>query len=286
MSEATPPIDPASTIAGAGPKVLLMGDSGTGKTHALRSLPALGITPFVIATEQNFITTMRDMLGKQVHYKYIPPQAEGSWGDIQDMLSKVNLLSYENLTKTVDPFKQKSNKLIDVVVACNKFVCDCCKRDWGSVSSWSTDRAICIDSCTGLSDMAFSLVVGNKPVRAMPDYQVAQNAMRMLLGPLTTQTRAMFVLVAHLSREKDELTGGTNIVPLTNVGQKLGPDLPRSFSDVIRTRREGTKFSWDTADTQATVTARHVPIAQGMPADFKVLIDTWKAKGGVITPSS
>ena len=134
--------------------------------------------------------------------------------------------------------------------------------------------------------MAFSLVVGNKPVRAMPDYQVAQNTLRMLLGPLTAQTKAMFVLIAHLAREKDELTGGTTITPLTNVGNKLGPDLPRMFSDVIRTRRNGDKFSWDTADTQSTVTARHVPINGNLPADFKPLVEAWKTKGGAILPTA
>lgn len=281
----TPETVVAATIAEAGPKIALIGDSGTGKTHALRTLPPLGITPFVIATEQNFVTTMRDLLGTKVHYKYVPPQADNNFGDIKEMLEKINVLSYDNLCKVVDPFKQKSNKLIDLVVTCNKFVCDCCKRDWGNVGSWNTDRAICIDSWSGASDMAFSLVVGNKPVRAMPDYQVAQNALRMLLGPLTAQTKAMFVCICHLDRVKDEITGGTN-VSILSVGQKLGPDMPRMFSDVIRARRTASVFTWDTADTQSTVASRHIPIASNQTADFKALIEAWKAKGGKILPTA
>jgi hypothetical protein len=270
----------------SGPKVILMGDSGTGKTHAIRTLPALGITPFVIATEQNFLQVMEDVLGKEVHYKYISPQAESSWSDIADMMKKVNELSYENLTKVTDPYRQKSNKILDVVAACNKFVCDCCKRDWGSVSTWSTDRAIVVDSLTGLSEMAFNVVVGNKPVRSQPDYQVAQNTLRMLLGPLTAQTRAMFVCIAHLDREKNEITGGTTITVHTKVGAKIGPDLPRLFSDVIRVRRDATKFTWDTADSEATVTARNIPIASNQAPSFAPLIEAWKKRGGVIVPSA
>lgn len=285
MSVPATTITQQNILSGAGPKVALIGDSGTGKTAALRTLPPLGITPFVIATEQNFLQTMQDMLGKEVHYKYVAPQPEHSLAGIGDMLKKINELSYENLTKTVDPFRQKSNKILDVVVTLNKFVCDCCQRDWGSVEKWNTDRALVIDSLSGLSDMAFSLVVGNKPVRAMPDYQVAQNALRMLLGPLTTQTKCMFVLITHLDREKDEITGGTTITMKTSVGAKLGPDLPRGFSDVIRVRRIGTTFTWDTADSQATVAARNLPIKGDMPASFNLLIEGWKKKGGAILPT-
>ena len=277
----TPGPSLATTIAGAGPKVALIGDSGTGKTFALRTLIAAGITPFIIATEQNFVQVMADMLGKTCHYKYVAPQAQQNWAHIKDMITKINTLSYENLTKSVDPFRQASNKFIDLITMCNDFVCDCCQKSWGCVSAWNTDRAFCVDSFTGVSDMAFNLVVGNKPVRAMPDYQVAQNALRMFLGPLTSQTKCMVVIICHLEREKDELTGGT-FLTIKSVGQKVGPDLPRMFSDVIRTRRDANTFTWDTADTQSTVTARNVPIASNQKPDFGPLIEAWKKRGGQI----
>ncbi len=284
VSPISPPPNPTEAFSGVGPKVLLMGDSGTGKTEALKTLVQAGITPFVIATEQNFVQVMKDFLGTKVHYKYISPQPEQGWNQILDMAKKINTLSYENLCKVSDPFKQAHNKFLDIITTCNVFECDCCKKKWGSVSGWSTDRAIVIDSCSGVSDMAFALVVGNKPVRAMPDYGVSQNSLRMLLGPLTTQVRCTFVLIAHLDREKDEITGGTTIT-VKSIGQKLGPDLPRFFSDCIRTRREGTTFTWDTADTQATVVARHIAFASNLPPSFVPLIDNWKKKGGKISPT-
>jgi hypothetical protein len=194
------------------------------------------------------------------------------------------MLSYENLCKVVDPFKQAHNKFIDVLTYCNAFTCDCCGKNWGSVSDWKTDRAFVVDSFSGLSDMAFALVVGNKPVRSMPDYGVSQNALRMFLGPLTTQTLCTVVVVAHIDREKDEITGGTSIT-VKSIGQKLGPDLPRNFSDVIRARRDAATFSWDTADSQATVVARHLPIASNLPPSFTPLIEKWKREGGVIVPT-
>jgi hypothetical protein len=244
----------------------------------------LGITPFVIATEQNFIQAAREHLGKGMHYKFIAPKPVHGFNDVEDMLKKINQLSYENLTKVIDPFKQSHQALLQVVTVCNKFVCDCCGKDWGRADQWSTDRALVFDSLSGLSDMAWGLVVGNKPVRAMPDYQVAQNAIRMLIDLCTTQCKCMFVLTAHIDREPNQLTGGTNIT-LKTIGQKLGPDLPRLFSDVIRCQKLGHTFVWDTEDMQSTVVARHLKIGSNLPASFGPLIETWKARGGQINAS-
>lgn len=264
------------------PKVLLMGDSGTGKTTALRTLIDAGITPFVIATEQNAIQELNKFPAGKFHYKFISPVPQDDWSKALDMLTKVNSLSYENLARVQDPFKQAHNKLIEVVQTCNRFISDVDGKDYGDCTKWGTDRALVLDSLSGLSDMAFALVVGNKPVRAMPDYQVAQNALRMLLNIGVAMT-PMLVLIAHLSREKDEITGGTTITA-SSVGQKLGPDLPRMFSDVVRTKREGASFYWDTADNQAIVVGRHLSHGKN-PANFVPLIEAWKKSGGVITQS-
>lgn len=280
---------PAQAVAASagkvkpGPKILLMGDSGTGKTYALQTLIDCGITPFMIATEQNAIQEMSKFPAGKFHYKFIPPGpgTEVDFSSALDMLDKVNKLSYDLLTKVSDPFKQAHNKLVEVVSACNNFVSDVDGKSYGNAAKWGTDRCLILDSLSGLSDMAFALVVGNKPVRAMPDYQVAQQSLRMLLN-IAVSIQAPFVLIAHLSREKDEITGGTTVTAST-VGQKLGPDLPRMFSDVIRAKREGNKFSWDTADAQAIVVGRHLPIAQNLAPSFFPLIENWKKAGGVIT---
>lgn len=268
-----------------GPKILLMGDSGTGKTESIKTLIKAGITPFLIATEQNCLQTLKSLPKDSFHYKFIPPTAEHGWSKLLDMASKINQLSYENLTKVVDPFKQAHNKFLDILVTCNNFIADDNGSSYGDVSTWNTDRALVFDSLSGLSDMAMALVVGNKPVRSMPDWGVSQNAIKMLLSPLTSSLRCTFVLISHIDREKDEITGGTSITAKT-LGQKLGPDLPRMFSDVIRTRRDANKFSWDTADTQATVVGRHIPIASNLEPSFVPLIANWQKLGGKIVAST
>jgi hypothetical protein len=273
------PVDsPGQSIPG--PKVLLMGDSGTGKTTSLISLIEQGQTVFAIATEQNFMQIMKPHLGKGCHYTYIPAQPTQSPSNILDMLKKINMLSYENLTKTVDPFKMQNNRLIDVGQALNSFTCDCCKKNWESPTTWNTDRVLCFDGMSGLSDMAFALVVGNKPVRGMPDYQVAQNALRMILN-ICVNLKTMFVLVTHLDKEQD-VVSGRYYATVRTVGQKLGPDLPRLFSDCVRSVRDGAKITWDTADSQATVVGRHLPMSAGLEPNFKQLVSNWIKQGGKI----
>jgi len=261
------------------PKILLMGDSGTGKSTALQSLMKQGITPFVEATEQNFMQVNKEYLGNGMHYTYVAPK-RNDVATVVDMLTKINKLSYENLCKTVDPFKMQHNKFIDLAATWNNFKCDCCNKEWGPVTSWKTDRAAVLDSFSGASDMAFALVIGNKPVRDKPDYQVAQNALRMVVEVMVN-VPCWFVLITHLDKETDPISGRV-VATVKTIGQKLGPDLPRSFSDCIRANRDGAKITWSTADNQATVVGRHLPLKEDLAPTFDLLVQTWKTKGGII----
>ena len=266
-----------------GPKVLLMGDSGTGKTYALRTLVEAGITPFVIFTEPG-METLGDLPDGSWHYKYVAPATQG-WEAIREMADKVNKLSFENLTKVQDINRTKYAGLMQVIAACNDFTCDCHGASFGDVSKWNTDRALVMDSLSGLSDMAMSHTVGGKPVRSPSDWGVAQNMIRMLLLPLTTATQCTFILIGHLAREYNEVTGGTTVT-VSTLGQKLAPDIPRMFSDVINSVRLGTDFTWDTSSGTMAVKARNVPISQKLPPSFVPLIKEWQRKGGLITPTA
>lgn len=272
-----------NTPSAPGPKVLLMGDSGTWKSSSLRSLPDLGITPFVMATEQNFHQVTKDLLGTKMHYVYIPAQPVTAPKDIVAMLTNINRLSYENLSKSVDPLKLQNNKLLDVGGLLNEFKCDCCKKSWGSPTQWGTDRALVFDGMSGMTDMAFALVVGNKPLRALPDYQLAGQAIKMILN-LAVNMQCMFVLITHLDKEQD-LVSGAYLATIKTVGNKLGPDLPRLFSDCIRAKKSAGVVTWDTADTQSTVVGRHIPNASGLAPDFKLLVSNWIKQGGRIEPT-
>lgn len=266
-----------------GPKVLLMGDSGTGKTYSIRTLVQAGVTPFIIFTEPG-METLGDLPDGSWHYKYIKPATQG-WAAILDMAKKVNQLTFDNLTKVTDPNKTKFEGLMQVITSCNAFTCDCHGKQWGDVSTWGTDRALVIDSLSGISDMAMAHTVGGKPVRSPADWGIAQNMIRMILLPLTTGTTCTFVLIGHLAREYNEVTGGSTVT-VSTLGQKLAPDIPLNFSDVINTVRIGGDFTWDTASGQMAVKTRNLPIASKQLPSFVPLLTEWQRKGGRIVPTA
>jgi hypothetical protein len=261
------------------PKVLLMGDGGTGKTTSLQTLTAAGVKPFVLFLEQG-MEVLGPKLGSDIHYKHIKATA-ANWGQMAEIAKAINLMSFETLTKMQDNKKTQHVGFMDVITAVNNFTCDCCKQSWGDVAKWNTDRALCIDGLSGLSEMGMALGTGLKPVKNMADWGVAQNAVRMFLAAMTGDVRCMFILLAHIEREKDELTGGTHITVKT-LGNKLAPDLPPRFSEVILAQRLGVKFTWNTAAGNAVTKARNLPIKDGLEPSFADLITGWKAKGGKI----
>lgn len=271
----------ATKLTIPGPKVLLMGDSGTGKTYSIRTLLDAGITPFIIFTEPG-METIGDIIDK-VHYAYVPP-AQVGWDGLTNIANMVNMLDYEGIAKMKDSNKQKYKELLQIIALCNNFI-DQNGKSFGDVMTWGTDRALVIDSLSGLNDMASQLTVGGKPVKGMQDWQVAQNVLKTFINKLTTQCTCTFILMAHIAREKDEITGGTQLMVHT-LGQKLAPELVKYFSDVIQAIRVGEKFTWSTAGTNIAVKARNVRIASDIIPSFKGLIDSWKSRGGVIQPNS
>jgi hypothetical protein len=259
-----------------GSKILLMGESGTGKTYSLRTLIQAGITPCVIFTEPG-METLADLPDEAWHYKYMPPRVEG-WDHILDMAKKVNVMNFESLAKMQDPNKRKYTAFLDLINQCNNFE-DQHGNSLGDVASWGTDKALVIDSLSALSDMVMQLTTGGKVTRAMQDWMVAQNTLEMFINQLVSSLSCWFVLIAHIEREKDELTGGTSVM-VSTLGRKLAPKLPKYFSDVIQSVREGDKFYWDTAGYSVAVKARNLPIGSKLQPTFVQIVNTWTKRGG------
>ena len=261
---------------------MLMGASGSGKTYVLRTLKKSGITPFCIFTEPGQ-ETIGDMPHPDLHWKYIAPASQ-SWDNMITGARNVNTLSFESISKMTDPTRSQYGQFVDFLSSLNNYVCDRGGEKYGDVCKWGTDRAIVVDGLTGVGIMAMGLVVGSKPVRHQGDWGIAMQLVANLFQKLCTDTRCHFVLISHIDRETDEVMGGTKIMAAT-LGRKLAPVLPRFFSDVVLTQREGTKFTWSTAALGADLKARNLPVADGLAPDFSAIINSWKKQGGIIEQS-
>jgi hypothetical protein len=254
---------------------MLCGTTGTGKTHAIRTLVEAGLEVFVLFTEPG-MEVLADLPTDKLHWRYIAP-ASPAFADMISSAQKINSMSFEALTKLPDINKRQYTEFIDVLTSLSDFTCDRTGQRYGSVDSWGPERVIVVDSLTGLSLMAMNLVTGSKPVKSMADWGVAIDNLERLITKLCVDTKCHFVLLAHLERETDEVTGGTSLMAST-LGRKLAPKLPRFFSDVIQAKRNADKFVWTTAASNVDLKARNLPIADNLPPSFVPIINTWKSR--------
>lgn len=260
-----------------GVNVLLVGATGTGKTHSIRTLVEAGLEVFVVFTEPG-MEVLADIPAENLHWRYIAP-ATPDWSDMLDSATKINRLSFKSLTDLSDINKSKYTEFLELLTTLSNFKDDRTGKEYGPVDSWEPDRVLVVDSLSGLNIMAMNLVTGSKPVKSMADWGVAIDNLERLITKLCVDTKCHFVLTAHLERETDETTGGTSLMAST-LGRKLAPKLPRFFSDVIHVKREGAKFLWSTASINVDLKARNLPLADNLPPTFKPIIESWRTRAG------
>lgn len=305
-----------------GVNIMLQGASGSGKTHALRTLVDAGLEVFVLFTEPG-MEVLADTPAEKLHWHYIPP-ASPDFADMIASATKINTMNLKMLSDLPDINKKKYHEFIDVLVSLSNFKDDRTGTEYGPVDLWGDNgsrfwekpvtitgedlplqiipgmetqykqwqaetekwgltpenayglnRVIVIDSLTGLSLMAMNLVTGSKPVKNLSDWGIAIDNLERLLIKLCVDTKCHFVLLAHLEREVDEVTGGTSLMAST-LGRKLAPKLPRFFSDVIHVKTAGGKFTWATATSNVDCKTRNLPLGDNLAPSFVPVIASWR----------
>ena len=262
-----------------GAKVLLMGGSGSGKTYSIASLASAGISVRYLWLEDGFDSTMRYFADRK-----IPVPANMHWQrilinpvpfkELMNTADLMNTLTFSGFANWQDPNRGHHRSFYNILGALASYKCERTGASLGSAEDWGPDCALVIDSLSALSDMAFTQLIGNKPLRDQGMYGIAQQAILMLLNKLTS-LRCHFVLTAHIEREADEINQTSRIMVAT-IGKKLPPRVPTFFSDVIHAKRDGTKFSWNTNTADFDLKTRLLPIAGGLEPSFIPLIAEWK----------
>lgn len=252
---------------------MLLGASGAGKTYSIRTLLDAGLEVFVLFTEPG-MEVLADCNSDKLHWHYIPP-ASPDFADMIDSATKINRMSLKMLSDMSDINKSKYTEFIQILTTLSNFTCDRTGQSYGSVDSWGTDRVLVVDSLTGLSISAMNLVTGSKPVKSMADWGMAMDNLERLITKLCVDTQCHFVMIAHLERETDEVTGGTTLMAST-LGRKLAPKLPRFFSEVIHVKRDGAKFVWSTSTPNVDTKTRKLDNSAALTPSFAPIIAAWR----------
>ena len=268
-----------------GVNILLMGPSGTGKTHSIGTLVETGIEVFYFAFEAGAESLRGYWLdrGKEIPSNLHITTVKGptaSWSEMADSVGYVNRLAYDSLKKMTDPNRNKYTQFEQFLRTFND-VTDDTGAKYGCIDTWDASRAIVIDGLTGLSDAAMKAVIGGKADRDQKDWGLAQNLLENFLRRICDNCPCHFILLAHVERETDQILGGVKLM-VSTLGKALPPKLPAMFSDVILTVRNGDKWFWDTASAMADVKTRNLPIISNNQPNFGLIIDKWKSRGGKV----
>lgn len=275
----------AQAVGLAGFNVMLMGPAGSGKTHAIGTLVEAGLEVFYLALEPGlesllgYFTDRGLPVPTNLHWHTLKAP-DTSFLDMKDAATKINTLSLESLAKMTDSGRGKHNQFIKLFEVLNDFEDQRTGQKHGAVNTWGTDKVLVIDSLTGINTAALALVVGGKPVRSQSDWGIAQQQVEGLLRKLCDGCPCHFVLLSHVERETDMVLGGIKLMAST-LGKALAPKIPAMFSDVILTVREGSTWHWDTANAQADLKTRNLPINSKNTPSFAPIVAKWKARGGV-----
>ena len=260
----------------SGTRTILQGLPGSGKSTALNTwVEDCGLELFTVFLEKGMHTRKPH---PKYHYTYIPTMAQ-SWAGMIKNAKQIQSLSRKQLLK-ITPDTASFPQFFDLLNLLNNFK-DSEGTEYGDVCEWGTDRVLAMDGLSGLSKIAMSLAIGDRPVRDISDYGIAMQNLETFIDKLTESLTCHLVLLAHVEKEPNEVTGiSQNMV--STLGQKLAPVLPNNFPDVILAHRQRERFLWSNLNDSFVLKHFHLPLSDKLEPTFLPLFNDWKMKTGAI----
>jgi hypothetical protein len=248
-------------------KVLVMGDSASGKTGALTSLVKAGYKLRILDFDskldvlKSFVS--RDCPDKIENVDFVTLRDKRKFGPEGSMIDG-KPLAFAHGVKMLDNWKSD-----DV--------------DLGGPRDWGPDCILVLDSLSRFCDAAFDFRLplavrgrsGEVDLRAV--YGDAQDAVESVLADITSKWyKTNVIVIAHIVYQ--ETVEGIKGFP-QGVGQKLSPKIPQYFPTMIRFFNKGDKRHIKTTSTPLIDLANpkpfemkpEYPIETGMADIFAVL---------------
>lgn len=273
-----------------GPKIVVMGLSGVGKTYSLGTLcewaTANGFEVAILFTEnsaETFLGYFRDRGQEPPPNIYWHQQQTKpiSLKALMQTAENVGKLSYEALAKSTDPNRGgENNAFWKILQSCSNFTDDRTGKQLGAVEDFPLTRIFAVDSLTETANAAMKMQIGSRPMASPGDYGVAQNNLMNFLRLCTQALVCPFVMTAHVDREMDAVTQTTKIM-IKAIGKALATEIPPLFSEIIYAVRDGDKFSWDTAAYGVDTKTRSLGYRSKIDPNFALIMDTWKKRSGL-----
>lgn len=207
-------------------KLLLIGDSGAGKTSALISLVREGYKLFIQDYDngldffKNYVAkNLPDKIGN-VHYKTLTDEYAFTGSGVT--------------VKKADAFTKGSN-------AIGRWTDDN-GENLGGIGTWGSDVFLVIDSLSLMSRAAMHQVLAlNNRLASGPeqrDWMLAQNNVENMLAALFSDSvRCNVIVTAHVVQIED--ANGVNQGFPQTLGKSLSPRIPRYFNTMLLVKTSG-----------------------------------------------
>ena len=238
-------------------KMLLVGDSGSGKTGSLASLANAGYNLRILDFDN----------GLDILQSYLTPEG----------ISRVSFQALQDkiIPGTLGPVVAGSTAFQGAMRALNSW------DTFGNATTWGADTILVMDSLTFFSDAALTFVLQmNGRLNQHPqiqDYGEAMDLIENLISFCSSDAlKCHFIANTHISYI------GEKAYPMA-LGKKLPPKIPRYFNTVVRAKTVGVGQSLrrviatvSDPDIELKTTAPNkippeLPLADGILTIFKVL---------------
>lgn len=265
------------------PSTLLMGPAGVGKTTALTTLMQSGLRLRLLATESSAPNRVLEEMSKRkiaadlFDWSYVSPSPT-SWDSLLQSAKIVNTMSLKDIADMRTGIAKPDGKQwIRMLESIASFRSERTGELLGDATEWGADCCFAIDGLTGISTMSRNLTVGLKPNPAPGEWGVMQSNILELMRKLASDCKCFFVLIAHVEREMNELSGVNNIT-VSTLGAKLAPKLPPLFTNVVYAKRQHDRFFWSTADSGVDTKNGDLPLSDSLEPTFAPIILSYQRK--------
>jgi len=208
-------------------KLLIVGNSGSGKTGSLASLATAGFRLFICDFDNGLDilldpTVLAPEFRKNIFFKALQDRPV----KVGDKLIQ-RATAWQDFQKAMGDWKEEvDGKSISM----------------GNVTTWGRNDILVVDSLTFATQRAFddALQLGGRlGQRAqIQDYGAAlesiEATLELLYGSATT---CNVIMTAHLMMQGDEISGAKKALPNV-LGQKLAPKVPRFFNNMILAEKQ------------------------------------------------
>lgn len=234
-------------------KMLLLGDSGAGKTGSLASLAHAGYNVRIIDFDNGTQVLQNLLLDPKTTYAK----------DAYKRVSVVTLTEKVGLIAAAPPKVRQSTVWNRVPALLNNWKDK--DEDFGSITTWTDKDVLVLDSLSfaGYAAMNFAgiLNAGNNNMDGRAIYFQAQNSVKYLIESLYgDEIKCHVIITAHIQYLGDEMTI-THGYPMSTVGRAFAPVIGRFFNSILMIRSEGTSRRIYTNPTSRVELKNSAPLA-------------------------